>query len=142
MQPDTLRPQPWRRESPSSDSLVVRVGKALGWRESTTSQRLWGPDSLNQRCARVVVVFRTAGADEALQRWLAPIDLARTGEAPRLTDELRIEEEQADAAEAVAQVAYDRCESRETAAALVRKLDAEIASSVKLRHALAARWAL
>ena len=53
------------------------VAHALG----TSSRRaaevsLWGPMSLARRCARVITALKAAGADEALVRFIQPIDQA------------------------------------------------------------------
>lgn len=53
------------------------VAHALG----TSSRRaaevtLWGPMSLSRRCARVIAALKAAGDDEALVRFIQPIDQA------------------------------------------------------------------
>ena len=66
------------------------VAHALG----TSSRReaevtLWGPMSLSRRCARVIAALKAAGNDEALVRFIQPIDQAIHAAQPAaVTDDM------------------------------------------------------
>jgi hypothetical protein len=72
------------------DVLPETVAHALG----TSSRRavevaLWGPMSLARRCARVIAALKAAGADEALVRFIQPIDQAIHAAQPAaVTDDM------------------------------------------------------
>lgn len=52
------------------------VAHALGTSSSRAEVALWGPMSLARRCARVIAALKAAGDDEALVRFIQPIDQA------------------------------------------------------------------
>jgi len=52
------------------------VAHALGTSRRAAEVALWGPMNLARRCARVIAALKAAGADEALVRFLQPIDQA------------------------------------------------------------------
>jgi hypothetical protein len=58
------------------DVLATTVARALGTSRRAAEVALWGPMNLARRCARVIAALQAAGADEALVRFIQPIDLA------------------------------------------------------------------
>ena len=58
------------------DVLAETVAHALGTSRRAAEVVLWGPMSLARRCARVITALKAAGADEALVRFIQPIDQA------------------------------------------------------------------
>jgi hypothetical protein len=58
------------------DVLPATVAQALGTSRRVAAVALWGPLNLARRCARVIAALKAAGADEALVRFVQPIDLA------------------------------------------------------------------
>lgn len=58
------------------DVLPAAVAQALGISSRAAASALWGPLNLARRCARVIAALKAAGADEALVRFIQPIDLA------------------------------------------------------------------
>jgi hypothetical protein len=70
------------------DAPAAIVARALGTSRRRARVALEGPLSLARRCARVIAALKAAGADEALVRFLQPIDLAIHAAQPAtLTDE-------------------------------------------------------
>jgi hypothetical protein len=59
-----------------ADVLPETVAHALGTSSSRAEVALWGPMSLARRCARVIAALKAAGDDEALVRFIRPIDQA------------------------------------------------------------------
>lgn len=59
-----------------ADVLPATVAQALGTSRRAAAVALWGPLNLARRCARVIAALKAAGADEALVRFIQPIDLA------------------------------------------------------------------
>ena len=64
------------------DALPAAVARALGTSRRAAEAALWGPLNLARRCARVIAALKAAGADEALVRFIQPIDLAIHGALP------------------------------------------------------------
>ena len=64
------------------DVLPAAVAQALGTSRRAAEAALWGPLNLARRCARVIAALKAAGADEALVRFIQPIDLAIHGAQP------------------------------------------------------------
>ena len=64
------------------DVLPGAVAQALGTSRRAAEAALWGPLNLARRCARVIAALKAAGADEALVRFIQPIDLAIHGAQP------------------------------------------------------------
>lgn len=58
------------------DVLPATVAHALGTSRRAAEVALWGPMNLARRCARVIAALKAAGADEALVRFIQPIDQA------------------------------------------------------------------
>jgi hypothetical protein len=56
--------------------VTAAVARALGTSRRAAAVALWGPLNLARRCARVIAALKAAGADEALVRFIQPIDLA------------------------------------------------------------------
>jgi len=53
------------------------VAHALGTSSARAAEvALWGPMNLARRCARVIAALKAAGDDEALVRFIQPIDQA------------------------------------------------------------------
>jgi len=74
-------PGPTVREA----DVLPTVARALGTNRRAAGVMLWGPLNLARRCARVIDALKAAGADEALVRFLQPIDLAiRAAQPPSL----------------------------------------------------------
>jgi hypothetical protein len=68
--------------------VTAAVARALGTSRQAAAVALWGPLSLARRCARVIAALKAAGADEALVRFIQPIDLAIQAARPAaLTDD-------------------------------------------------------
>jgi len=69
---------PWGRgpQARRSEVLPTAVARALGTSRQAAEAALWGPKNLARRCARVIAALKAAGADEALVRFIQPIDLA------------------------------------------------------------------
>lgn len=69
------------------------VAHALGTSRRAAEVALWGPMNLARRCARVIAALKAAGADEALVRFLQPIDQAIHAAQPAaVTDDMRCRE--------------------------------------------------
>ena len=56
--------------------LPEAVARALGTSRRAAEVALWGPMNLARRCARVIAALKAAGDDEALVRFIQPIDVA------------------------------------------------------------------
>lgn len=69
------------------DILPATVAQALGTSRRAAEAALWGPLNLARRCARVIAALKAAGADEALVRFIQPIDLAIHAAQPAAVSE-------------------------------------------------------
>jgi hypothetical protein len=56
--------------------VTAAVARALGTSRRAAAVALWGPLNLARRCAGVIAALKAAGDDEALVRFIQPIDLA------------------------------------------------------------------
>jgi hypothetical protein len=71
------------------DVVTAAVARALGTSRRAAAVALWGPLNLARRCARVIAALKAAGADEALVRFIQPIDLAIHAARPAtITDDV------------------------------------------------------
>lgn len=72
------------------DLAPETVVHALGTSSSRAAEvTLWGPMSLSRRCARVITALKAAGDDEALVRFIQPIDQAIHAARPAtVTDDM------------------------------------------------------
>jgi hypothetical protein len=80
------RPGPAVREA----DILPTVARALGTSRRAAEVMMWGPLNLAFRCARVIAALKEAGADEALVRFLQPIDLAIRVAQPAAVREQRL----------------------------------------------------
>ena len=72
-----------------ADLLPETVAHALGTSRRAAEVALWGPMNLARRCARVIAALKAAGADEALVRFIQPIDQAiHAGQPAAVTDDM------------------------------------------------------
>jgi hypothetical protein len=69
------------------DVLPETVAHALGTSCRAAEVALWGPMNLARRCARVITALKAAGADEALVRFIQPIDQALHAAQPAAVTE-------------------------------------------------------
>lgn len=139
----TLARGPRYRTLPNGDALAVRLARAWGVTVNTASVYAWGEQSVFRRAARGVRVMVDGRDDDALIRALAPIEEAKQPTHPEpLTPELWLAEAEADAAEDVSQAAVLTCPNVETARAYVRRLDAQMAQTLRVRRAILAHWGL
>jgi hypothetical protein len=71
------------------DVLPETVAHALGTSRRAAEVALWGPMNLARRCARVIAALKAAGDDEALVRFIQPIDQAIHAAQPAaVTDDM------------------------------------------------------
>ena len=104
------------REPRLREVVPTAVARALGTSRRAAEAALWGPMNLARRCARVITALKVAGDDEALVRFIQPIDLAIHAAQPAaLTEEEQLgappvshDEEQSLSARKVAQAYLDR----------------------------------
>lgn len=120
---------PWgrggSREPRIGEVVPTAVARALGTSRRAAEAALWGPMNLARRCARVINALKVAGDDEALVRFIQPIDLAIQAAQPAaLTEEERREEQS--------------LPSREIAQAHLDRLYEDLAMRAALRSALKA----
>jgi hypothetical protein len=112
-----------------SDVLPTAVARALGTSRHAAEAALWGPKNLAHRCARVIAALKAAGADEALVRFIQPIDLAiRSAQPAALSGDERL--------------SATPVPSREIAQAYLDRLYEDLALCAALRSALGASHAL
>jgi hypothetical protein len=79
------------REPQIGEVVPTAVARALGTSRRAAEAALWGPMNLARRCARVITALKVAGDDEALVRFIQPIDLAIHAAQPAaLTEEERL----------------------------------------------------
>lgn len=132
-----------RRHTGGSDSLPVRIATALGISRHKAEGELWGPLSAAHRAAAIIHALKAAGADEALVRFIQPIDLALHDVQPEvLRRELLLAEQEADGAEDVAQTSFLTSQDFAHAKLYVRRCDESIAATTRLRNAVAAKFGL
>lgn len=140
---ETLARRPRYRTLPQGDALAVRLARAWGVTPNTASVYAWGEQSVFRRAAVGVRVMVAGGDDGALLRALEPIEEAKQVTHPEpLTADLWVAEAEADHAEDVGQTALLVMQSREAAEAYLRRLDAQMAQSLRVRRAIRAHWGL
>lgn len=128
-----------RRQNQRCDAVVeaFRVARGIERPETARQHLLRLPGEM---CS-AIHAFRVHGTPERYQRFVEPVRFAldvRT--APRFSSELVLADRNADAAEDVSETAFLLHPCHETAAAHVRKLDAEIAAASALRCAIVDRF--
>jgi hypothetical protein len=131
-----------QRDNQRSDLVAQAFGLAIGISNPETArQRLM---RLAKEMPAAIIAHREHGSPERLVRFLAPTELALAGytKAPVLTPEMEMAAEEKDEAEDLREKAYDLNPCRETAAALVRAIDADTAAAQLKRAAIVALWAL
>jgi len=133
----TLPPATNRRHWGGSEALVGRVALALGVRGWRASELMWGARSAAAIAATIIRTLKTAQADEALVHFLQPIDLALLAATPEpFSPALIIAEQEADAAEDVAEMAMLATATPATKRAYLRRLEAAIGAAQRLRASL------
>lgn len=139
----TVRTPAALRHSLERDALVTRLARAWGVKPITASQYAWGHRSYFRMAAIGVRVMVEGRDDLALQKALATIEEAKQLAQPDpLTPELWLAETEADHAEDVRQEALHVIESRASAEAYVRAIDAQAARTARLRRAIVAHYSL
>jgi len=119
-----------------SDPVCRLAAPALGLTPKSAEHRL---RNCFVEAALFIKALHQLGDHTRLCRLIAPIDAALAeATPPALTAELFLEEQQADSAEDVAELACVQAMTPEHKRAYLRRLDAAIATSQKLRRAVAA----
>ena len=115
----------WGRTPPTRRGAVLHatLAQALGTSRRAAEVALDGPMNLARRCARVIAALKAAGDDEALVRFIQPIDLAIQAAQPAaLADDERPGEELVSSSEAPPAAAP----TRERAQAYLNRLYEEL----------------
>lgn len=121
----------------ASDPVVRDVALALGIREPSAHQLLYGADRINRRFLIIVSAFARHEAWDRLARWTNPVRAALAGVGlSRLTSQLLFEVQQADLEEDGAENAWRREPSDQNARAWVRAIDRAIQRLLQLRQSL------
>lgn len=141
--PQTVTRSVEHSDYPTASRVTAHVALALGVKESTAHQLLYGRERLNGKAVLVIQALVRSGDRAALAHFLAPIEAAVRGvPAPADSDALAIQSATADSDEETAQCAYQRNPCKETAIAYVRAKDIERALNLEERQAVAARWGI
>lgn len=131
----TSAPKERRWREGKSDPIARFVAPQLGISPATAEHRM---RDCFKEAAVFIRAFHKLGDHVRLCRHMAALDAALAeATPPALTRELFLEEARADAEEDVAEVALLQDMSAEHKRAYLRRLDAGIAASQKLRRALA-----
>ncbi|MGH2671143.1 MAG: hypothetical protein ACRDH5_18875, partial [bacterium] len=126
-----------RDHSGGAGALVQRLARRIGYTPATMSQKLWGPQRLNLQVVEVIHECRRGAQDELLYRWLKPIlDAYSSTEAPPLVPATWNLEQEADAHEDIAELAYTLEPTDVNLDRLIRALDRQVLRSTALRDAL------
>lgn len=124
----------------SNDPVVRDVALALGMREPSAHQLLYGRDRINRRAVIVIAAFERHGALDRLAHWASPIRVALAGAGlTPLTRQLLRECQACDLAEDEAENEYRHESSDRAARTWVQAIDRLIQQLLVLRDALVRR---
>lgn len=135
----TLAPLRARNHSGGETALVTKLARRLGYTPATMSQKLWGNGRLNLQVVEVIRLCRQEGQEELLAKWLRPvIDAYEQRAVTPVTDRrLWAVAQEADAAEDVAELAYQMDPSDANLERLIQAKGREIIREHAVLDALA-----